>query len=117
MTIRMNHDVYEIGIIERRNGSVECLIRKVPCRRPRLPQEPAECTTVHLQSGSTAFRIEVVLIPNSALGRRRGWWRRRNRVLDRITTDENGCTNEILMKSGGNARRPSTPIEDRKSVV
>src|SRR5262245_1224403 len=73
MTIKMNHKVYEIEIIEKRSRAVECLVRKVPSRRPRLPQEPADCPPVHLQSCPTAFRIEIILIPDAPLGRRGGW--------------------------------------------
>src|SRR5262245_59876370 len=42
MTIRMNHEVYEIGIIERRSRAVECLVRKVPRGRPRQTHEAAK---------------------------------------------------------------------------
>src|SRR6476660_5319251 len=40
MTIRVNHQVHEVGIVERRRGAVKSLIGEMPSRGPVLPEEP-----------------------------------------------------------------------------
>src|SRR5437773_1175856 len=51
MAIRVNHNINEIGVVERSCGPIECFIGKTPTRRPCFPQQTADAASV-LPQGS-----------------------------------------------------------------
>src|SRR6185436_20165977 len=95
MAIGMNDDIYEVGIIKGRSREVERLVGEVPGRRPCLPQKSAQRPPVHLEAGTAAFCVEVILIPNRAFCRRTGRSRRRDSVLNGVPTDQYRCLDSI----------------------
>src|SRR5439155_17552530 len=65
--IRLDHHIDEIGIVERFGGALERFRIKLPMRRPQSPQEPAELAPVCSETGASALRVKVVLIPEPML--------------------------------------------------
>src|SRR5688572_5335029 len=110
VTIRVDHHIDEIGIVERRCGLLVGLVRELPRRRPRFPQEPADRAAIALEADTTALGVEVVLIPERALALRRGGrWSAEN-VLNGIAADEDGGAHAIRMERRGNASRAAAPV-------
>src|SRR5262249_32842478 len=115
MPIGMNHHIDEIRIVERGCCAVKRLICEVPRRRPRLPQKPTQGAPIHLKPGPSAFRIEVILIPNAALCSRRRWREWGNSVLNAIAANEHSGPHAILVKRCRDASSSSAPVESGHS--
>src|SRR5471030_997312 len=86
--VRVNHAVYEVGVVERPRGEVEHLLAEAPGRRPLPPHELAQPASVLLEACTTGVGVEVPLIPEPADRLRRGGSGRRHGVLNRIAADE-----------------------------
>ena len=63
--VGVDHDVDEVGIVERRRGVLEGRVVEAPGRRPFPPQQPAELAAVLRQAGAPALGVEVPLVPEA----------------------------------------------------
>src|SRR5262245_16443219 len=98
MPVGMNHDVNEVGIVERRSSPLVGVVGEVPARRPLLPQVTADLMSIRLQPGTPALGVEVVLIPESVFGCRRTRRLQRNRVLNGVAADQHRRPYAIRVK-------------------
>src|SRR5688572_1460631 len=110
VTIRVDHHIDEIRIVERRCGLLVGLVRELPRRRPRFPQEPADRAAIALEADTTALGVEVILIPERALT----LWRSRRwsaeDVLNGVAADEHGGAHAFRVERCGNASRAAAPV-------
>ena len=106
----MDYDIDEVRVIEGPRRLVEHLVAEVPRRRPHLPEQPTETSTIGGQARPTPLGVEVPLVPERAfrLGRRRSRWC--DRILDRIAADEYGRAHATRMKRRSNACGATTPV-------
>src|SRR5262245_46353826 len=120
MTVRVNHYVHEVRIVERRRGAIVDVVGEMPGRRPRLPEIPAQRAPVLLKSDPPPFGVEVPLIPQPrlAFGRSAGLLTRGDRILDGVAADEHRGAHTIRMKRRGNGRRAPAPVvaSDRETL-
>src|SRR4029453_14538897 len=63
VTVRMDHNVDEVRIVERRCGAVIGRVIELPIRRPQSPQQSTKLAPVSLQSRAAALGVKVILIP------------------------------------------------------
>ena len=110
VAIGVDHDLDKVGVVERRRRSIERLVGEAPGRRPGLPEKTAERAAVGGQSGAPTLGVEIPLVPERLLRRRRGRPRRRQGVLNGIAADEDSGTHSIGVECGRDARRASSPV-------
>ena len=65
--VGLDHDLDEIGIVERGRAPLEGRLVEAPFRRPQLPQQPADVAPVLGEAGAAALGVEVVLVPEAVL--------------------------------------------------
>ena len=63
MPVRMDDDLDEVGVVERRRRPRVRGIVEAPFRRPQPPQKLAQLVTMSLETRSPPFTVEVVLVP------------------------------------------------------
>ena len=85
----------------------------MPRRRPRLPQQLAQRTTVRGQPETPALGVEVPLIPGCGLRLRRGGPRRGKDVLDGVATGEDDAAHSIGEERCRDGRRAAAPVVPR----
>jgi len=66
--IGVHNNIDEVRVIERCCGGVEFVVGEGPVWRPFLPQQSGEFAAVSIEPGSAAVTMEVVLVPEPALG-------------------------------------------------
>ncbi len=110
MPIRMDDHIDKVWVVKRHGRLVECFVIKTPCRGPGLPKQPAQAATIGVEPGTTAFGVEVPLVPEGSFSFRRSRLRRRQGVLNRVPADNRRTAHPLRMQCCGNARGPATPI-------
>ena len=110
--VRVNHDVDEVRIVEGRRRAVVRLVGVLPGRRPGLPEIADDRVPVRLQAGPPALGVEVPLVPQAGLGRRRRRGsRRRHGVLHGIAPDGYLRAHPLRVQYGRDARGAVAPVE------
>ena len=120
MTVRVDDDVHEVGVVEAGGGSFERLIVERPRRRPQLPEQPADGAPVLLEARATALGIEVPLVPVSILLRHRRRSIRIRDVLDVVGADRDEAAAALGPERRDDAGGPPAPVvpdEDRAVEV
>src|SRR5207244_729341 len=111
MSVRVNHEVHEVRIVERRRGPVVGFIGEAPGWRPRLPKVAAQRPPVLLETGAATLGVEVPLIPESGFSLGCSWrLPRSDGVRHRVPADEDRGANTIRMKRGRNSRGAAAPV-------
>ena len=120
MTVRVDDDVHEVGVVEAGGCSVERLIVERPRRRPQLPEQPADGAPVLLEARATALGIEVPLVPVSILLRHRRRSIGIRDVLDVVGADRDEAAAALGPERRDDAGGPPAPVvpdEDRAVEV
>ena len=88
--VRMGLDGHsdKIGIVEGRGAALESCVIELPGRRPELSEQAGERAPVLLKTGTPARRMEIVLVPEAMLLRRRNGVHRRCDVLKIVAVAE-----------------------------
>ena len=111
MTIRVDHHIHEVRVIEGQRSPIEILGWERTARSPFPPQLPRQLTPVASQTSAAPLAMKVVLIPGAAFLR----WQRRlgeaRNVLNLVTADSDQPADPLRPQRRSNTRCPATPIE------
>src|ERR1700739_2195557 len=89
MAVGLNRHCDEIRIVERGSAALERSVVERPVRGPDLPDVARQRVPVLRKADAAALRMEIILIPEAMLLRRRTRLRRAGDVLDIVAVDGN----------------------------
>ncbi len=110
VTVGMDHDIDEIGVVERRRACLERRVVECPFRRPHRPELAGKATPVALQRAAAAFVVEEILIPERGLLRRRGRLHGAGDVLDVVGIAGDEPDHALRMQRRHHAGRAPAPV-------
>lgn len=110
VTVGMDHDVDEIGVVERRRACLERRIVKRPSWRPHRPELAAKTAPVALERAAAALVVEEILVPQRRLLRRRGRLHRTGDVLDVVGVAGDEPDHALGMQHGNHAGGATAPV-------
>ena len=110
VAIGLDHDVDEVGIVERGRGALIGRVIEPPVRRPQSPQQLAELAAIGRQPGTAALGVEIVLIPKPVLQLRRHRLGRSGNILNVVAVGRHQAAHLVRPQRGDDAGGAPAPI-------